>query len=315
MTKGTPGEKAIRIEGLTREFGPVRAVDTLSLEVSRGTIFGFLGPNGSGKTTTIRLLLGLLEPTTGQAEVLGRDIRTQGDQIRRRSGVLLEDSGLYERLSAEDNLEFYGRVWHLSKSERRSRIKELLQHFDLWQRRKETVVLWSRGMRQKLAIARALLHRPALLFLDEPTAGLDPIAALALGDDLVALAEREGVTIFLTTHDLVAAERFCDEVGVLRQGTLLTVASPEMLRAAAGATRIELQGQGFDETVLALTRAQSIVTRAELEHDRLIVELCRGASPASLIRVLVSAGAELEEVRRNQPSLEQIYLELMAARQ
>jgi ABC-2 type transport system ATP-binding protein len=200
---------AIQSDGLSRSFGQLRAVDDLRLEVPRGIVFGFLGPNGSGKTTTIRLLLGLLEPSAGQARVLGFDLRTQADEIRARTGALLEHSGLYERLSAEDNLEFYGRVWRLPDDARRKRREELLGNLGLWDRRKEPVGTWSRGMKQKLAIARTLLHRPALIFLDEPTAGLDPIAAAALHKDLTALVVQERVTVFLTTHNLAEAEKLC----------------------------------------------------------------------------------------------------------
>jgi ABC-2 type transport system ATP-binding protein len=164
-------EWIIQTQNLTRDFttGPagetVRAVDGLTLEVPRGIVFGFLGPNGSGKTTTIRLLLGLLEPTGGRAQVFGLDTIRQSAAIRERTGALLEHTGLYERLSAEDNLEFYGRIAHMPALERRTRIRELLDQMGLWERRKETVGNWSRGMKQKLAIARALMHRPELIFL------------------------------------------------------------------------------------------------------------------------------------------------------
>ena len=225
---------AIRTDELARVFGAVRAVQHLTLEVPRGVIFGFLGPNGAGKTTTIRLLLGLLEPTEGRAEVLDFDVRTQADEIRSRTGALLEHPGLYERLRAEDNLEFYGRIWQIPAGARQARIKEILTHLGLWERRKELVGRWSRGMKQKLAVARALLHRPQLIFLDEPTAGLDPIAAAALREDLVRLAASEGLTVFLTTHNLSEAEKLCHRVGVIRQGELLAVGSPDELRARQG---------------------------------------------------------------------------------
>ena len=189
-------DPAILAESLTRDFKSVRAVNELSMEVPAGTVFGFLGPNGSGKTTMIHLLLGLLEPTAGKAEVLGFDTRTQADEIRSRSGALLEFSGLYERLSARDNLEFYGRVWRMTSQDRKQRTKELLDHIGLWDRRNEVIGKWSRGMKQKLATARAIYHRPSLLFLDEPTAGLDPVAAAALRDDIASLAAREQVTVF-----------------------------------------------------------------------------------------------------------------------
>src|SRR6476469_4778028 len=169
-------EPVIRTEHLSRYFGAVKAVDDLSLDVPAGIVFGFLGPNGAGKTTTIHLLLGLLEPTAGQAWVLGFDIRAQADAIRARSGALLEFAGLYERMSAEDNLDLYGRIYHMPAPARKDRIQELLTHLDLWERRRDPVGTWSRGMKQKLAVARALLHDPPLIFLDEPTAGFDHVA-------------------------------------------------------------------------------------------------------------------------------------------
>ncbi len=185
-------DSIIHTEQLTRDFETVRAVNNVSLDISPGIVFGFLGPNGSGKTTTIRLLLGLLEPTQGRAAVLGFDTRTHGDAIRERTGALLEYTGLYERFSAEDNLDYFGRIYRLVKADRQARSKELLTHFGLWDRRTEALRDWSRGMKQKVAVARALLHRPKLIFLDEPTAGLDPIAAAALRDDLAEFSCTRG---------------------------------------------------------------------------------------------------------------------------
>jgi ABC-2 type transport system ATP-binding protein len=248
-------EIAIRIENITRDFETVRAVDGLSLEVPSGIIFGFLGPNGAGKTTTINLLLGLLEPTSGRAEVLDFDTRTQANEVRTRTGALLEHPGLYEQLSAEDNLEFYGRIWRMPATERQARIKELLTHMGVWERRKERVGTWSKGMKQKLALARTMLHRPPLVFLDEPTAGLDVIAATAVRDELDALAAREGVTVFLTTHNMAEAEMLCSQVAVIREGELVAIGHPDELRARAGGPRLEIMGRGFDDNVLNLLRA------------------------------------------------------------
>ena len=204
-----------------------------------GVVFGFLGPNGAGKTTTIRLLLSLIDPTGGGAEVLGFDTRTQGREIRARCGALLEHSGLYERLSAEDNLRFYGKVARMSGSDLNKRIEELLRQMGLWERRQEAVVKWSRGMKQKLAIARAVLHRPGLVFLDEPTAGLDPVAANGLRKDLAALVSQQGATIFLTTHNMAEAEKLCNLVAVIREGKLLAIGNPAELRASAGQGSLE----------------------------------------------------------------------------
>jgi ABC-2 type transport system ATP-binding protein len=305
-------EAAIRTNQLTRDFGSVRAVDSLTLDVPPGIIFGFLGANGAGKTTTIHLLLGLLDPTDGQATVLGFDPHTQGGEVRARTGALLEFAGLYERLSAEDNLDFYGRVYHLSATERRERIKELLTHLDLYDRRRERVSTWSRGMKQKLAIARVLLHRPQLIFLDEPTAGLDPVAAAALRDDLAELVQREGVTVFLNTHNLPEAERLCQQVGVIRQGKLLTVGSPDMLRQQTGRPQAEIIGAGFTPEVLAMLRARPDVAGATAQNSHLTVDL-RGdnARMAPIVAALVQAGAEIEEVHRGKASLEEVFLSLM----
>jgi ABC-2 type transport system ATP-binding protein len=302
---------AIQTENLTREFKTVRAVDALTLSVPAGTVFGFLGPNGAGKTTTLRLLLGLLEPTAGRAEVLGFDTRTQAAEIRARVGALLEHSGLYERLTAEDNLEFYGRVWRLSSHERQARIKELLDNVGLWERRKEIVRDWSRGMKQKLAVARTLLHRPALIFLDEPTAGLDPIAASALREDLATLAAQTGVTVFLTTHNLAEAEKLCAQVAVIRQGRLIAIGHPDELRARTGRPHVEFIGHGFESQMLEALRAQPGVTQASLQNGRLVVELTPTAEVAPLLNMLVSAGAQIEEVRKGQASLEDAFLDLV----
>ena len=301
----------IRAERLSRHFGGVRAVDGLTLAVPRGTVFGFLGPNGSGKTTTIRLLLGLLEPTSGQATVLGFDTIREGAEIRQRVGALLEHHGLYERLSAADNLEFHARVWQLPAGERRARVRELLTSLGLWERRTEIVGKWSRGMKQKLAVARALLHRPSLVFLDEPTAGLDPVAAAALRDDLASLAATEGTTVFLTTHNLAEAEKLCSQVGVIREGRLLAAGTPDELRLRRGGPRLEIVGQGFDGEVVASLRTLQSVASAAIENGRLVVDLRGDASAAPIVAALAGAGVQIEEVRKGAASLEEAFLSLV----
>ncbi|HEY5628432.1 MAG TPA: ABC transporter ATP-binding protein [Candidatus Limnocylindrales bacterium] len=302
---------AIRTEDLTREFGSLRAVDGVSLEVPAGSIFGFLGPNGSGKTTTIRLLLGLLEPTRGGATVLGYDTRSDAGAVRERCGALLEHAGLYERMTARGNLDFYGRVWRLPPPDRERRIRELLEGLGLWDRRDEIVGAWSRGMKQKLAVARALLHRPKLVFLDEPTAGLDPIAAAALRDDLTQLARQEGVTVFLTTHNLAEAEKLCDQVAVIRAGRLLAVGPPDMLRSQARRNRVEITGRGLDERVAGSLGADPAVESAELGEGRLTLRLRDGHDSAPLVARLVHEGVAIDEVRKGGADLEEAFLALM----
>jgi len=306
--------QAIHTHNLTRQFDTVRAVDGLTLDVAPGTIFGFLGPNGAGKTTTIRLLLGLLEPSAGEAQVLGYDVRTEAGAIRTRCGALLEHDGLYERLSAQDNLEFFARIWRVSASERQDRIRELLTHMQLWERRKEPVSRWSRGMKQKLAVARTLLHRPELVFLDEPTAGLDPVAAASLRDDLESLAKQEGVTVFLTTHNLAEAERLCDQIGVIRQGRLVAMGAPQELRARTSAPRVEIAGSGFDANVLSQLRRRPEVAGVDLRDGHLIIDLSRDVEVAPLVSMIVGAGGAVEGVQKETASLEEVFLTLMEER-
>jgi len=302
---------AIRAEGLVRDFGPVRALDHLTFDVPAGVVFGFLGPNGAGKTTAIRAFLGLVEPTAGRAEVFGFDTRSQSDDIRARSGALLEHHGLYERLTAEQNLEFTGRVWRMRPAERRERARVLLEQFGLWDRRRQPVGQWSRGMKQKLAVARAVFHRPPLVFLDEPTAGLDPVASAALREDLAQLAADEGVTVFLTTHNLTEAERLCGLVGVIRMGKLVALGPPSDLRTGRHEIVLRVSGRGLDGATLADVRRLEGVEEGRIVEGGLALRLRDGASAAPIVALLVGLGAEIEEVRRQRPTLEQAFLELV----
>jgi ABC-2 type transport system ATP-binding protein len=308
-------QTAIRTHNLSRNFGSLRAVDGINIEVPRGIVYGFLGPNGSGKTTTIRLLLGLLEPTEGGAEVLGFDTLTQGDAIRRNSGALLEHTGLYERLSAEDNLNFYGRIWHIPARERHERIRQLLSDLDLYDRRDENVANWSRGMKQKLAVARTLLHNPELVFLDEPTAGLDPVAAAALREDLANLVRQHGVTVFLTTHNLTEAEKLCNRVGVIRSGKLIADGSPDELRIRQNRNQVEVIGSGFNEMLLAALRQRADVTGALIENQHLVIDLAQGANSSDLMPLLIAHKVQIDEVRKGKASLEEAFLDLMEEEQ
>ncbi|MCL7936950.1 MAG: ABC transporter ATP-binding protein [marine benthic group bacterium] len=302
---------AVHTEGLSRRFDGVTALDGLNLAVPTGSIFGFLGPNGAGKTTTIRLLLGLLEPSSGNAVVLGRDVRRESQAIREQVGVLLDSDGLYERLTARQNLDFFARVARLSKGERDARIRALLEEIDLWDRRDDPVADFSRGMKQKLALARAFLHRPSLLFLDEPTAGLDTPAAVGLRSELVSLAREEGVTVFLTTHNLLEAERVCDRVAVIRQGKLLAEGPPEAIRGG-GKRKLEVTATGIRPALVARLMNTPEVTGADVDPEgRLILALADGAETAPLIRLMVETGVEVSEARIAEASLEETFLALV----
>jgi len=302
---------AISTYNLTRDFDTVRAVDRLTLEVPSGIVFGFLGPNGAGKTTTICLLLGLLEASDGEIEVLGYNIRTRADKIREKTGALLEYTGLYERLNALDNLEYYGRIWRLPPSVRHDRIKELLTHFDIWDRRKEKVSSWSHGMKQKLAVARALLHRPRLIFLDEPTAGLDPLAAANLREDIAKLVSNEGTTVFLTTHNLNEAEKICGRVAVINKGKLIVVGHPDELRANSSNSSICIIGSGFNERVLSELRSKPEVINVQQTNGQVYLDLKENVKMSPLLSIMIRGGVEIDEVRREKASLEEAFLKLM----
>jgi ABC-2 type transport system ATP-binding protein len=236
---------------------------------------------------------------------------TQADKIRERTGALLEFSGLYERMSAEDNLDFYGRIYQMPASGRRARIKELLTHLDLWDRRGERVGTWSRGMKQQLAVARALLHHPQLVFLDEPVAGLDPIAASRLNNELASLVKQEGVTVFLSTHNMADAQKLANQVGVIRRGKLLAVGTPDELRLKQGGPHAEIYGHGFTTQMMGALKQQPGVVYAEQSNNHLSIELREGSDVGPLVHLIVQQGGVVEEVRRGTADLEDVFLALM----
>ncbi len=304
---------AIHTDRLTRKFQSLCAVDSLTLNVERGTIYGLLGPSGSGKSTIVRLLLGLLEPTAGSALVLGLDPTRAGASVRAQCGVVLQSPSLYGRLSVEQNLDLFGRIWGLSAQGRAARAKELLTHFGLWERRKETASRLSRGMQQRLAMARAMLPRPALLFLDQPTSGLDPSLAAPLRNDLALLAAEEDVTIFLTTETLTDAEHICKRIGLLRSGQLIAEGAPSELSRRGVGLRLEIVGSGFTQAMIALVSRRREVGSVRTETGRLWIELQADSYAAPVVNLLVESGAQVEEVLRHQPDLESVYRAILEA--
>jgi ABC-2 type transport system ATP-binding protein len=221
--------KAIEVYDLTRQYDGLRAVDGISFSVEPGEIFGFLGPNGAGKTTTIRMLTGQLLPTSGTAKVAGYDIVTERQMLKPKIGVVFDSQNLYERMSARENLIFYARLYRIE----RSRVFEILSQVGLTQRAGDKVMKYSNGMKQRLLIARALLHKPEVLFLDEPTRGLDPHIARDIRSIVVDLA-KAGMTVFLTTHYMEEADQLCQRVAFLDQGHIVALDSPERLKAEHG---------------------------------------------------------------------------------
>jgi ABC-2 type transport system ATP-binding protein len=304
----------LRASGLGRRFGSLWAIRNMDLEVHRGEVLGLLGPNGAGKTTTVRLLAALIEPTEGTATVDGLDVRRQADEVRARVGILTETPGLYEKLSATANLDFFGRLYGLDAATRAERIERYLRLFSLWDRRDEAAGAFSKGMKQKLAIARALLHEPAVVFLDEPTAALDPEAAYIVREAIEAI-RRSGRTIVLATHNLYEADRLCDRVAFVRGG-LLRVDSPADLRGSLGGRGVEI---GFADApgaaMVEAARRVAGVAAVEVDGPRLVVTATDpGRVTPQLVRALVAAGANIVDVRERATSLEQIYFEVMGVR-
>jgi len=287
----------------------VTAVEGLSLSVYRGEIFGLLGPNGAGKTTTLRLLLGLISPTSGTARVLGYDVRD--DRVRERVGVLLEEDGLYERLTAWENLEYYARIYGMGP-EMGSRIGELLEEAGLSERAHEPVSRWSKGMRRTLALLRAFLHDPDVVFLDEPTVGLDPIGARRVREVLRRVTS-EGRTIFLTTHNLKEAEELCSRVGVLHRGRLLTVGTPhEVSGRREGGHMVVVSCEGLDGKIKDLLSELAFVVGVELGGREVRVLMRDHSCTPDLVRFLIEQGVRIYAVRPEE-SLEEAFVALVGA--
>jgi len=222
----------IEVKGLTKSYKELLAVDHISFEVKKGEVFGFLGPNGAGKTTTIRILTGLSKPTDGRASILGFDINSEMVRAKRRLGVVPEISNLYEELSAKDNLLFMAQLYGVPHSERKKRAEALLKTFGLYERKDSLARTFSRGMKRALTIAAALIHTPEILFLDEPTVGLDVVAARSLRN-LISNLRKQGITIFLTTHYLEEADLLCDRIAILVKGKIIKIDTPKNLKAIA----------------------------------------------------------------------------------
>jgi ABC-2 type transport system ATP-binding protein len=297
--------------GLGRRFGDVWAIRSVSFEVAAGEVLGLLGPNGAGKTTTVRMLTALIGPSEGTAAVDGHDVVEQADAVRARVGILTESPGLYEKLSAARNLDFYGRLHGMSTGLRAERVERLLRMFDLWDRRDDPAGTFSKGMKQKLAIARALLHEPAVLFLDEPTAALDPEAAFVVREAIAAL-RRDGRTILLATHNLDEAGRLCDRIAFIRGG-LLRIDSPSRLRGDLAGLGIEVGlSDPVDARLVAALEALPMVHDISSHDHRLTIGLADPpAETPDVVRALVAAGADVLEIRPRSATLEDVYFEVM----
>ena len=302
----------IVVSGLRKDFRALTAVHDMSFTVGDGEIFGLLGPNGAGKTTTVRMLAGLIAPTSGLATVNGHPLGDETQQIRAISGILTESPGLHEKLTARQNLAYYGRLYGLRGSRLRDAVTRYLGVVEMSEHADQRVAGFSKGMRQKIAIARALLHEPEVIYLDEPTSGLDPSAAKTVRD-FVATLRSLGRSIVVCTHNLDEAERLCDRIGVMR-GTLLRVDTPAGLRrhGRAPTVRVELNGARGPESFLDRLAELAFVTGAQARESTLVVELADPAHDTpDLVAALVGAGARVTSVVEDAPTLEEAYLSLV----
>jgi ABC-2 type transport system ATP-binding protein len=300
----------IETDNLTKKFGDLTAVDGVSLQVDEGEVFGFLGPNGAGKTTTVRMLCCLVSITSGEAKIGDYNVGKDSDSmaIRKMVGLLPENVGLYEELSAYKNLDFYGKLYEVPDDQRRKRIEEILQLLELWDRRDSPAGTFSKGMKQKLAIGRALIHEPKLLFLDEPTANLDPEASKTVRDFILELKKQKR-TIFLNTHNLDEAQRICDNVAILKT-RLVKVGRPEELGESLWGKKTELQLVQVSDAVLAAVKRLGL--KSTVEGNKLAVEVDdpTNQNPA-LVEAVVQAGGRIQYVTELSASLEEVYLKLV----
>ncbi|MCD1293397.1 multidrug ABC transporter ATP-binding protein [Methanocella sp. CWC-04] len=302
----------IEIKDLCRSFGKNNVVDNLNLTIKTGEVFGFLGPNGAGKTTTVRMLSCLIKPTSGTAYHDGLDICKENDamQIRKQIGILTETPGLYDSMSAYKNLDFYGKLYEVDENLRKERIEHYLKMLGLWEKKDKSVGGFSKGMKQKMAIARCLIHDPKVLFLDEPTSGLDPEASRIVRDFILEL-KKEGHTIFICTHNLDEADRLCDRIGIFR-GTLLGVDEPSRLKSSLYGRTVKVQLKNVTPSIIDAVRSLNFINNVETNGSSLTLGM---SSPETenpeLIRTLVKAGADIQFVSEDRKTLEEVYFKVL----
>ncbi|HCE17184.1 MAG TPA: ABC transporter ATP-binding protein [Anaerolinea thermolimosa] len=292
----------IRADGLTRRFGSFTAVDHVSFSIEAGEVVGYLGPNGSGKTTTLRMLLGLLRPSEGRAEVLGYNTDREADKIRGQVGYMSQKFALYHDLTVRENLEFYGGLYGVRKN---GRVEETLSNLELEQLQNERVAVLSSGWRQRLALGVAIIHQPQLLFLDEPSSGVDPVTRRNFWEVIYRLAST-GITVMVTTHYMDEAE-YCQRVGIMQGGRLLAMDSPEHLKATLPGRVWEVHTPSLTEAFRVLERMPG-VRRVGLSSDYLRVVSEREITPEAIQRELSRHGIEEVEIHTTRASLEDVFL-------
>ncbi|MCA1668217.1 MAG: ATP-binding cassette domain-containing protein, partial [Thermomicrobia bacterium] len=296
---------AIEVRDLVRQFGDFTAVDHLSFAVQPGEVFGFLGPNGAGKSTTIKMLCTLLQPTGGGAFVNGFDVTRHPARVRESIGIIFQDYSLDDRITAEENLRFHSMIYHIPRDERAKRIAEMLAMVNLADRARDKVRTFSGGMKRRLEIARGLLHHPAILFLDEPTVGLDPQTRQTIWSHIHELRKRVGITVFMTTHYMDEAEN-CDRIGIMDHARLITLETPAALKAGMGGDVVRLRTTDNDAATELLARDFGVTAREEQGMLRFEVEHADTFVP----RFLRHAPIDVQAVEIAQPTLNDVFLRL-----
>jgi len=302
-------KNAVKTVDLTKRFGDLIAVDHVSFTVGQGEIFGFLGPNGAGKTTTIRMLVTLLKPTSGSGEVWGYDILKERDKVRRSIGIVFQDPSLDDLLTGRENLDFHGRIYGIPKAKRRERIKDLLELAHLSERADDLVATYSGGMKRRLEIARGLMHHPKVLFLDEPTLGLDPQTRRAIWNYIQRLNKQEDVTIFLTTHYMEEADFLCDRIAIIDHGRIVALDTPSNLKEQVGGEVVTLKIPDVNPRILERFREERFVREAKIVNGSLVLTVEKGEK--ALPRIIETARqieVTVEECSIHRPNLEDVFL-------
>ncbi|MGD6807172.1 MAG: ABC transporter ATP-binding protein [Candidatus Bathyarchaeia archaeon] len=297
---------------LTRTFGNLTAVDNLSLHIEKGEVFGFLGPNGAGKTTTVRMLCCLISKTSGEATIGGYNVSKPDDclKIRKMVGFLPENVGLYDSLSAYRNLDFYGQLYEVPEATRRENIERLLRALGIWDRREDAVGTFSKGTKQKIAIARALIHNPEVLFLDEPTANLDPEASKTVREFILDL-KKEKRTIIINTHNLNEAERLCDRIAIIKS-KLVAVDSPKNLEQRLYSRKTIIHLDKVTESILAAVQKKGVAKAVRTVDNKLILEIDKPEEDnPQVVKAVVLAGGNVQYVTELRSTLEDVYLKLI----
>jgi len=297
------GGPAVEVDGLTKTFGDVEAVRGIEFTVRPGEIFGFLGPNGAGKSTTISMLCTLLRPTGGRALVAGHDVVRERDDVRRNIGLVFQDTTLDGYLTGEQNLRFHAELYGVPRSVMRERMRQVLEMVGLWDRRRDLVQTYSGGMKRRLEIARGLLHSPRVLFLDEPTVGLDPQTRASIWDYIRQLQAAEEITIFMTTHYMDEAE-YCDRIAIMDQGTIVALDTPEALKAEIGEDRVRIETTD-DEAAIAAIR-ERFGLEAVVSEGAVTFSVPSGE--AFVPRLFAELGVPIRSVNVSRPSLDDVFM-------